>query len=172
MIDIPVIKGDLDKVFDTLEKADKKKPTKKVREELQTVLEENPGVWRYMGDLARLTQEKLIENTKGTYGVRESLRAGLESIQSDLGYEDSGPLERLLIQQVAIAWLDYYKTLWYHESNLESGVSLRIAAYWGKRLNGAHRRYMRAINTLARVRKMGPCVQINIASEQVNQVVL
>ena len=51
----------------------------------------------------------------------------------------------------------------------DEGVSFKDARHFERRLNGAHRRYLRAIETLARVRKMGPALQINIADQQINQ---
>ena len=43
--------------------------------------------------------------------------------------------------------------------------------HWEKRLNAAQRRFLRACESLARIRKMKlPPMQINIAQQQVNQV--
>ena len=44
-----------------------------------------------------------------------------------------------------------------------------IAAWWEKRLSGAQRRYLRACETLAKIRKMQlPMVQVNIGQQQLN----
>jgi hypothetical protein len=40
--------------------------------------------------------------------------------------------------------------------------------YYQKRLDRTHRNHLSAICTLARTRKMGPAVQINISEKQIN----
>ena len=54
----------------------------------------------------------------------------------------------------------------------ESSISLEKARFWEGRLNAAQRRFLRAMETLARVRKLKlPPVQVNIAapgSQQAN----
>lgn len=47
-------------------------------------------------------------------------------------------------------------------------MPFKNAAYWERRLNSAHRRYLRAIETLAKIRKQGLAVQVNIAVNQIN----
>ena len=110
------------------------------------------------------------ENTKRTCAIRESIKRGITTMRKDLGFEDRSPLERLLIEQIVLAWLHYHTTQWSHEATLNGGTTMRNAQFWERRQNGAHRRYLRAVETLARIRKMGPVVQINIAENQVNQI--
>ena len=56
---------------------------------------------------------------------------------------------------------------------MADGCSLASASYWERKLSAIQHRYLRAIETLSRVRKlMGvPMVQINIATEGGQQVV-
>ena len=45
------------------------------------------------------------------------------------------------------------------------------ADFWERRLSAAQRRFLRATETLARVRRLQlPAVQVNIAERQLNQV--
>ena len=158
-----------DQLATILERANKEKPAKKDINALKKALEENPDLWRRAGDLANLAKAQIIDHATKTKAVEASIKHGLKTMKKDLGYEDASPLERLLIEQITLGWLHYHTTQWGHESTLHGGTSFRNAAYWERRLNGAHRRYLRAVETLARVRKMGPAVQINIAEKQVNQ---
>lgn len=55
-----------------------------------------------------------------------------------------------------------------YETTLKGSMPFKNAAYWERRLNSAHRRYLRAIETLAKIRKQGLAVQVNIAVNQIN----
>jgi len=61
----------------------------------------------------------------------------------------------------------------YYDNAMTDSCSLAAASYWERKLSTVQYRYLRAIETLARVRKlMGvPMVQINIAAEGGQQVV-
>ena len=55
-------------------------------------------------------------------------------------------------------------------SNSTKGSHSRESgAYWDRRLTEAQRRYLRAVNLLAKVRHIGPAVQVNVANQQVVQ---
>jgi hypothetical protein len=100
--------------------------------------------------------------------VKEAIDFAWVEMKTELGAADPSPLVKLLIQQVVLAWmrLGYVE---YAYTNI-TGNSIRIARadYWERRLNTAQRRFVRASETLARVRKMGPVIQVNIAGQQVN----
>lgn len=83
-----------------------------------------------------------------------------------------GELERLLVQQVVLTWLKLGHTEWHHEHILVNGhMTIQVADFWERRLSAAQRRYLRACETLARVRRLGlPMLQVNIGAQQVNQV--
>ncbi|MCZ6811069.1 MAG: hypothetical protein O7D97_03615 [Planctomycetota bacterium] len=83
------------------------------------------------------------------------------------------PTERLLIDQVVICYLRMNLTEQHYQSTMNDGCSLAIASYWERKLSTVQGRYLRAIESLARVRKlMGvQMLQINIAAEGGQQVV-
>ena len=159
-----------DKLKRILDRTNKKNPAREDIAALQKALKEYPDLWRKLGDLARLIGDLIIDHTGGSIGIKSSIKHGVEAIRKDLGYDEASGLEKLLIEQIGLAWLNYHTTHWNHQSTLKGGTSFKNAAYWERRLNGAHRRYLRAIETLVRIRKVGPAVQINIAEKQVNQV--
>jgi hypothetical protein len=90
----------------------------------------------------------------------------------DLTRPDDGALEYLLIQQVALCWLKLAYTEWQHKHYLTNGNTTIVQAnFWEHRLSSAQRRFLRAVETLARVRRLQlPAVQVNIGAQQVNQV--
>ncbi len=86
---------------------------------------------------------------------------------------EASQTERLLIDQVVICYLRMNFTEQYYDNAMTGGCSLEVASFWERKLSTVQRRYLRSIETLARVRKlMGvPMVQINIVSEGGQQVV-
>ncbi len=64
----------------------------------------------------------------------------------------------------------WHSTQYHYQAHLRETLTTKHRDYWDRHLNAAQRRYLRAIETLARVRKLsgrGP-IQINIAEQQVN----
>jgi hypothetical protein len=82
-------------------------------------------------------------------------------------------LEQMLIEEVLLCWLRLI--IWeYKLTELDiEGMTLIKAEFWDKRLSGAQRRYLRACETLARVRRLtrnNPALQVNIAAQDGKQV--
>ena len=147
------------------------KPAKKDVKALRNFLSEHPDLWAYGGDLAEQAILKLIEQSQATPALKESLKTGYKQMQLALGMNTSPPLERLLIQQVVMAWLRLaYVEL--HYTDVTGGEQLiRRVDHWERRLNAAQRRFLRACSTLARIRKLNlPPIQVNIGQNQINQV--
>jgi len=162
----------LNTMLDIIRRADVEKPTKEERGELERILRESPAVWRAAGDMMEMTAQRMVEATRGSYAVKRSVSAGWEQMQQDMARPGDGELERLLIQQIALAWLKLGYTEWHHRHYLAEGnTTIKQADFWERRLSAAQRRYLRAVETLARVRRLNlPAVQVNIAEQQVNQV--
>ncbi len=59
-----------------------------------------------------------------------------------------------------------------YTANKVGMLTLKQGEYWEKRLSSAQRRYLRACETLARVRKLAQAspLQVNIGAQQVNGV--
>lgn len=160
------------RITDAINRANKEKPTKEDRAELKRLLADVPGVWIIAGDLMENTAHKLIIDLKATYSIQASLEVGWKQMQIDMAHAGDGALEKMLIQQVALCWLKLAYTERHHEHYLTNGgTTITQADFWERRLSGAQRRYLRAVETLARVRRLQlPAVQVNIAEKQVNQV--
>ena len=156
-------------IGDLLSRTDKANPRPADVEQLQRALREVPDLWRCIADMTKHTQRQTIQALSGESTLmQKSLEQGVVSMRADLGHATAPPLERLLIEQVVLCWLDYHEAKWRHHVVLSDGTSFENAGWLEKRLNGAYRRYVRSIEALARIRKMGPKVQINIAEQQVN----
>ena len=153
--------------------ADTKKPTAEAKAELERILRDSPTVWRAVGDVMEQAAAALIATAGGgSYAVQRTMTAGWERMRIDLARPGDGELERILIQQVVLSWLKLSYTEYQHGQVLANGkATITQADFWERRLSAAQRRYLRACETLARVRRLQlPAVQVNIAEQQVNQV--
>jgi hypothetical protein len=89
-----------------------------------------------------------------------------------MDYKDAPMLERLLIDNVINAWLRCQWTE-IRLADIAGEVTYREVEFWEKRLSLSQARYLRACETLTRVRKLArntPALQVNIAAEGGQQV--
>ena len=157
--------------FQLVKKTNKKNPAKEDVVALRECLENHPELWREVGDLASLAALRLIEEVCSTPAMKESMLAGRKALKEVLGYRFSNSLVQLLIEHVVLCWL---RLNWieYQYTNVTShSITLTMAQHWEKRLSAAQHRYLRACESLARVRKLArntPALQVNIGEKQVN----
>lgn len=93
----------------------------------------------------------------------------IRDLRNGLTLESDGPLERLLIEQIIACQMDYtYISAGY----AQHATTLNITNAWQQALTASEGRYLRSIETLARVRKLAQRtpLQINIGGQQINTV--
>ncbi len=76
----------------------------------------------------------------------------MEILRGDLGFADAPPLERLLIEQVVLCWVNLHMLELRHNDRLAGNHSTEAGLYWDRRLSTAQRRFTRATESLAKVR--------------------
>lgn len=161
-------------VSNLFEAVDKKKPTPADIRQLRKMLRERPDLWRALGDMAHNAASHLIDTLEAPESLKLSLQQGWQSLQVELGAAGATSLEQLLIQQVVIAWLRLGIVEYKYTSVTNEAITLTMGDFWERRLSAAQRRFLRACETLARIRKLNlPAIQVNIAADggqQVNQV--
>jgi hypothetical protein len=138
---------------------------------LQEALKKYPDLWRVAGDLGRLAEERIIGGGPKLALISESVKVGIDKLRDELGRSKATALERILIDQVALCKLQLDITQFEYAGLLESGsVGIPQADYWERRLTATQKRYLRAVETLARVRRLLrlPAVQVNIGGQQIN----
>jgi hypothetical protein len=149
----------------------KPKPDKKDLQELRKYLTIQPGLLSESMGLAVITQTHLTSKIVHEPASKMAVEDDINVIQKGLGMDQAPMLEKLLIQNVVNTWL---RLQWveYQLAGFMNGESTREQiAWWEKRLSITQGRYLRAIETLARVRKIAlPDLQINVASEGGQQV--
>lgn len=68
------------------------------------------------------------------------LEHAVKGIRRELGYEAAPMLEKLLIEQVAVAWLDLDIVHNHYAQLALSSHTLTSGAYWDRRVTGAQAR--------------------------------
>jgi len=136
---------------------------------LRKYLRTMPELWKQYGDLASLMTSTAIEAMNAPAGLRESVYAGRRAMRRELGYQKSPLLEQMLIDHLILCWLRLQVAEHKYTDFIKRGGAFIEAGYWEKHLSATQRRYLRAVETLARIRKMAlPTIQVNIGDRQVN----
>ena len=154
-------------------RANKPDPGKEDVEALLDVIGKHPGTIQRAADLAEATVAVLTKRGNATAVTRAVLTVSADRVRRELGFQDAKPVERLLIEQAAICYLRLYIIEQTYEAIMAESHSLNIGTYWEKKLSSVQHRYLRALEALARVRRLlgGPAVQVNIATRGGQQIV-
>jgi hypothetical protein len=158
--------ADVRRIHAALSAANKDKPSPEAIAELGDVLEAYPYAWKVTGDLGAKARTMLMAGLLRvcTPTVKESIKAGLEQQAKDLRLPSDGPLELMLIDQVITCWLDDSLARAGYAMIASESHSQALGDHWQRRLTITQQRYLRALETLARVRRlMRFTVQVNIA---------
>jgi hypothetical protein len=121
---------------------------------LRALLDETE-MWRQLGDLAAHAELTWLRHVSGTdLALREMLARKLGALKAELGGPAPSPLERLLVDRLAIDWLMV------SHADLEAAGTKdgdpRRANLAMKRQTQAMQRYATAIKTLATIRRLLP----------------
>lgn len=144
------------------------KPKEKDRQAFREYLSKNPDAWKVIGDVAVQTREQLLRSIENA-GLIETTKHGIWELERQFNYADSPVIERLLIENILNCWVHYHMVEYRYTAIMAGSVTAGEGLYWEKRLSTAQRRYLRAIETLAKVRRMKlPALQVNIGEKQVN----
>ena len=118
----------------------------------------NPSEWLKSALASMATNENKLATIEASESKMEQLRRDLEG-------PTPTPMERLLAERAAYCWftVSVYEA-WYVQGK---ELSFRQAEFQIRRIDSAHKRFLSAMATLARVRKMAlPVLQLNIAKNQ------
>lgn len=158
-----------------LSKTNKEHPLPQDVKALSDLLNGNKSLelWRTVYSAGQFAELAIIENAPAVPGVKECWRHRLASLRKELGHDDAPILEQLLIQQAALCWLKLSLVELSYSNVMKQSITLTLGMFWEKRLSAAQRRFTRACETLARVRKLSrntPALQVNIATDGGQQV--
>lgn len=114
----------------------------------------NDDVVRALPGVSTMVLHALIGKfTKDTVN-RETYIAKANLMHRNLGYKDSTGIERHLIERIVICWLHLQFVELQSAATTEGTYSMKEAEFQDRMVMRAHARYMRAIESLERVRAM------------------
>ena len=157
---------------EVIARAYEEKPDKKDLAKLRAMLESNPELYKAVFDMAEFLRDRIIKEIVKQPAAQAGMKANIEYLRDGLEKGGASLLEKMLIEQVLVCKL--HLDLWTYKYNnfTNSGeMSLAQGDFWERRLTLAQKRYLRACEALARIRKLNPALQVNIAqpgSQQVN----
>jgi hypothetical protein len=150
-----------------VQQIDKENPDPAHLQELRHMLTQHPDLWRVAGDLSYEAALHLIKDVKANPVVYESLKHGWQALKEELAQQGGSALERLLIDQVVLCWLQLNLLECHYADITGKTLVLDLTEHWEKRLSAAQNRYLRACQALAQTRNLTRFVpvQLNIAAK-------
>ena len=121
--------------------------------ELRALLDENPSLWREVGDMAHQAEQIWIELVAGPdLLARESLIRQLAELRAEIIGSDPTPLEKLLGERIVINYL----IAWHADGMFAAkrDLSLRWAKFASERQGRSQRQLIQAIGALATLRRL------------------
>lgn len=164
-----------EKLRELVKSTHKEKPKEDDIAALRRFFDEDPELWRATGNMAKRTLDHLCRTyyQQSTY-MQECVLRRVDEMRQELSHADSSPLEKLLIEQVLVCYVNLYVLEINSAGKLCESHTTEAGLYWDRRLTGAQRRFTRACAALTRIRKLSrnmPALQFNIAAvggQQVN----
>jgi hypothetical protein len=121
---------------------------------LKQALADHPELIDRLGNLAAYVERGLVALLAGaSLAVAESVTAHLAKMRQELGEATASPLERLLIQRVALWWLACHTAEVERGELLQRGAGEMLKAA-DQRVGRAHARFLTATKALATVREL------------------
>jgi hypothetical protein len=163
--------GTAAEVKDLLKRVQGKKPSSADLAEYRALLRARPGMADAVGDVVNFAVTRLAQ-AMGNRLISEGVVAVFERKRAELTLPTDGAVKQALAEAAAVAWLRLYCVdLQYSQMWEEGGVSPEKGYFWERRLSSAQGQFLRACETLARVRRLlRPVVQVNVAEDGGQQV--
>lgn len=121
---------------------------------LRQEMDDKPEVFRSIGNIQRNVFSEIFREVIISAFQRECAERYIEEMKIELGYQNSTFVERMLIDEIVMRWLRLQNMEIYHKNATSISHNTEQGMYVEKRLDMAQKRFLRSINTLAKVRKM------------------
>jgi hypothetical protein len=131
---------------------------------IRQLLDTQPILWHGVESLAERVEQAWMELLSGSDLVaQEILRRQLQILKYELEGPAPTPLERLLVERIAVCWLEVQQA-----DLVVTRHGQRPEPWVQQRQDRVQARLLAAVKALAQVRKLlrpGPTVQVNIAQQ-------
>ena len=144
------------------------------RQAMQTAMAAYPEAAAQLGNLSIHMQATVTHRMFGDANQSVMLAVTEHTIQvkQQLGYDTSNALEKAMIDHALVCWLRLAEAeMKYEALQAENSVTITRQEHWEKRLAMAQHRYLKAVESLAKVRRLlsaVPLAQINVNSQVLN----
>lgn len=144
------------------------------RQAMQAAMAAYPEAAAQLGNLSIHTQATILHRVfgDGNQGVMFAVVEHANQVKQQLGYDTSNALEKALVDHAIVCWLRLAETeIKYEALQNENSVTITRSEHWEKRLAMAQHRYLKAVESLAKVRRLlsaVPLAQINVNSQVLN----
>lgn len=140
----------------------------------ETAMIQYPAAAAKLGNLAIHTQATIMHRMfgDGNQGIMLAVLEHTSQLKAQLGYESSNPIDRSLIDHCVTCWLRLNETeLRYEAVTGDGSTTLTRQEHWERRLSMAQHRYLKSVESLAKVRRLlsgVPLMQVNVNSQVAN----
>lgn len=131
----------------------KEHPAKAEIERLQTYLEQHPEDIEKLGNLANHVETQVLESAFSSALTKKAAYMHMANMRVEMNYDQSSGIEKGLIDNIVLCWLRLHICEFQYEQYTKN-ASLARALFWEKALSAAQKRFLRSVETLARVRKL------------------
>lgn len=164
---------EIEDFVNAFKRVDSEKPSSEDVARVQKMLMLHPNFWKIGEGLSGSALYSYICSITKSKGNQLLIEAEVKDIKEQLGYSAINQIEKLIIDQILLCWVG----VTHIERRLlnlmtEGTHTTEQGEYWQNTLTRYQNRYLRAIETLARVRKQykGIAFQVNIATDGGQQV--
>ncbi len=122
---------------------------------MREILDAHPEVWQHVGDLSSVAERAWIALLAAENPLAvESMKRTVAEMRLDLGGEHPTRMERMLVDQVIMCWMEvkYLETA----TASAEGSSLAQASFRLKHVESAQKRYLTSIKMMTEVRTLIP----------------
>lgn len=152
---ISTSKKEIEEIQVLVKKTDKENPKPEDVKALRRMLETKKYLYRHNGNVQNQVFLTVFNSAvKHSAFFRESAEKYIEEMKDELGYQSSTFVEKMLIDEIVMRWLRLNTMENDHHKTLNESHRLELGMYMDKRLHLAQKRFLRSIETLAKVRRM------------------
>jgi hypothetical protein len=153
--------------------AKQKAPSDEDVDRLRRLIVSTPAAWPLATHTLPAIRQAIIEKMSNG-PARAGMLAEMDLLAKQLGYDAAPPLEQLLIDHILTVRLRLiHAEHKYTNCVVNQPITLKEGEYWDNLLSSNQARFLRAIETLAKVRRLArntPALQLNIAHKGGKQV--
>ncbi|HEX8736515.1 MAG TPA: hypothetical protein VF721_14390, partial [Pyrinomonadaceae bacterium] len=114
-----------------------------------------PALYQTNGNIQKQIFNDIINIAfSHTAFFREAVKKHIAEMKTKLGYETSTFVEQMLIDEIAMRYLRLQVMESQHKNETYQSHTFAKGMYYDRRLEMAHKRFLKSMETLARVRKL------------------